>query len=119
MYITCKVALQPTKEQEELFWKWSNAARFIYNFALDIKTTSYNNDGVKLRWNDIVKYITKIKYTEQYNWLAEVPSETIKCAVKDMDSAFKKFSKVEAFQSSRRNLKQHHHFTHDMINYTL
>lgn len=105
MYITCKVALQPTKEQEELFWKWSNAARFIYNFALDIKTTSYNNDGVKLRWNDIVKYITKIKYTEQYNWLAEVPSETIKCAVKDMDSAFKKFFQGGGFPKFKKKSK--------------
>ena len=93
MYLACKIALHPTKEQEELFWKWSNAARFVYNFALDLKITAYKTEGINLSWNDIVKYITRIKYTEQYSWLADIPSETIKYAVKDMDSAFKKFFK--------------------------
>ena len=93
MYLTCKVALKPNKKQEEFFWECANAARFIYNFALNLKAEAYKNKGVSLDSNSITKYITQIKYTEQYNWLLNIPSETIKYAVKDMESAFKKFFK--------------------------
>lgn len=91
MYLTCKVALKPTEEQEQIFWSWANAARFIYNFSLDLKSTSYKESNTSLSWNEIVKTITKIKYKDEYKWLLEVPSETIKYAVKDMDYVFKKF----------------------------
>lgn len=46
MYLTCKVALKPTKEQEQIFWSWANAARFIYNFSLDLKSTSYKENNI-------------------------------------------------------------------------
>lgn len=91
MYITCRVALKPNKEQERAFWMFANAARFIYNFSLGLKTKAYNEYGMSLKWNDIVRLITQLKRTEEYEWLSEIPSETIKFAVKDMDKAFKRF----------------------------
>lgn len=91
MYLTCKIALKPNKEQEQTFWEWSNAARFIYNFALGLKSKAYQEQDIKLSWNDITKIITQLKQNEDYKWLSEIPSETIKYAVKDMDTAFRKF----------------------------
>lgn len=105
MYLTCRVALKPNKEQETFFWECANAARFVYNFALDFKTTAYKTEGMNIRWNDIVKYIARIKYTEQYSWLVGIPSETIKYAVKDMDSAFKKFFKGAGYPKFKKKSK--------------
>lgn len=105
MYLTCKVALKPTKEQEQIFWSWVNAARFIYNFSLDLKSTSYKESNTSLSWNEIVKTITKIKYKDEYKWLLEVPSETIKYAVKDMDYAFKKFFSSSGYPRFKKKNK--------------
>lgn len=46
MVITCKVALNPNKEQEKIFWSWSNAARFVYNFSLGLKIEAYKKIGL-------------------------------------------------------------------------
>lgn len=118
MYLTCKVALQPNKEQEAFFWECANAARFVYNFALNLKTEAYKTEGVSLDSNNITKYITQIKYTEQYNWLLNIPSETIKYAVKDMESAFKKFFKGAGYPKFKKKNRTDQPFIQDMTNYT-
>lgn len=105
MYLTCKIALQPNKEQEAFFWECANAARFIYNFSLNLKTEAYKTEGVSLDSNNITKYITQLKYTEQYNWLLNIPSETIKYAVKDMELAFKKFFKGAGYPRFKKKNK--------------
>lgn len=105
MYLACKVALKPTKEQENLFIKYADAARFVYNFSLNLKTEAYQKDGVSLSSNDITKIITRIKYDDKYMWLSEVPSETIKYAVKDMDSAFKKFFQGAGYPKFKKKSK--------------
>ena len=105
MYLTAKIALKPNKEQEELFWSWANAARFVYNFSLNLKSEAYRNDRVSLSWNDITKIITSIKYDEKYRWLSEVPSETIKYAVKDMDCAFKHFFQGGGYPKFKKKSK--------------
>lgn len=102
MYLTCKIALQPNKEQEAFFWECANAARFVYNFSLNLKTEAYKTEGVSLDSNNITKYITQLKHTEQYKWLNEVPSETIKYAVKDMDNAFKNFFKGAGYPNFKK-----------------
>lgn len=105
MYITCKIALKPNKEQEKIFWSWANATRFVYNFALDMKSRAYQEKNISVSWNDIVKIITRLKRGEEYKWLLEVPSETIKYAVKDMDNAFKKFFSGAGYPKFKRKNK--------------
>lgn len=102
MYLTCRVALKPNKEQEQFFKDCANASRFIYNFSLNIKTQAYLKDKTNLNSNDITKYITKIKYEEEYQWLLKIPSETIKYAVKDLDNAFKKFYKGGGYPNFKK-----------------
>lgn len=105
MYLTCRVALKPNKEQETFFWECANAVRFVYNFSLNLKTEAYKTEGISLDSNNITKYITQLKYTEQYSWLVDIPSETIKYAVKDMDSAFKKFFKGAGYPRFKKKNK--------------
>lgn len=101
MIISCKVALRPNKEQEAFFWKCANIARFVYNFSLNTKAEAYKN-GVKLDANDISKYITQLKNTEDYFWLQSVPFEVPKQAVRDMDDAFKRFFKGAGYPRFKR-----------------
>lgn len=92
MKISQKVRLIPNKEQEYLFIKFSNVARFVYNFALDLKIEKYRA-GVQMNLSDLLHELQEFKYSEDNEWLLEVPEAVQKQAVKDMLSAFSMFYK--------------------------
>ena len=50
LFRTYKVRLLPTDIQQDQFYKFNNACRFIWNTCLEIQMMLYNNDN---------KYITK------------------------------------------------------------
>lgn len=86
-----RLRLVPNKEQEK--WLQSNAevARFIYNFSLAMKEDAYKEQGLNLGQKEIMRRITDMKYTKEYEWLQSYNSETIKQAVKDMLKAYNNF----------------------------
>ena len=51
------ILLKPNKEQEKLFWQFSNTARFIYNECLAHKIKMYQTEGISLNTTDLIKYI--------------------------------------------------------------
>lgn len=90
--ISQKVRLLPNKEQEYLFRKFSNVARFVYNFALSLKLEGYKA-GVQMKLSDLLHELQEFKYSEGNEWLLEVPEAVQKQAIKDMLSAFSMFYK--------------------------
>lgn len=86
-----KVRLYPTKEQEELFWKFSGAARFVYNICLSYKIDEYQSIGYSCSIQDLTKYIQDLKYSGNYDWLNEVPEAITKQSIKDLYNAYRRF----------------------------
>ena len=86
-----RLRLVPNKEQEK--WLQSNVgvARFIYNFSLAMKEDAYKEQGLNLGQKEIMRRITDMKHTKEYEWLQSYNSETIKQAVKDMLKAYNNF----------------------------
>ena len=86
-----RLRLAPNKEQEK--WLRSNAgvARFIYNFSLAMKEDAYKEQGLNLGRREIMRRITDMKHTKEYEWLKSYNSETIKQAVKDMLRVYRNF----------------------------
>ena len=91
MYLTQKIALKPTKEQEKLFNRWSGTVRFIYNLGLELRIKCYEQSETTVSMSDIKKYITSLKKDSDYSWLSNTPRQTIDEALRDLDKAFKKF----------------------------
>lgn len=91
MLVGQRLRLVPNKEQEK--WLQSNAgvARFIYNFSLAMKEDAYKEQGFNLGQKEVMRQITDMKYTPDYEWLQSYNSETIKQAVKDMLTSYKNF----------------------------
>lgn len=56
MYLTQKIALKPTKEQEKLFNRWSGTVRFIYNLGLELRIKCYEQAETIISMSDIKKY---------------------------------------------------------------
>ena len=89
--VSRKLRLKPTKEQEIWLNAQAGVARFIYNWSLNYKIEQYKNFGISVGQREIMREITAMKYTDEFSWLQEYSSETIKQAVKDMLRAYKNF----------------------------
>ena len=90
MIIGYKIRLNPTKEQELLFWKSAGCARWCYNYYISRKNEEYrktgNNDNITPKLID--HEIVLLKEQEEYKWLTEVGSQTLKEAIRDCQIAF-------------------------------
>lgn len=93
MLVGQKLRLKPNKAQEEWLRQYSGVARFIYNFSLAMKEVAYKEQDISLDQKEIMRQITDMKYTPEYEWLQSYNSETIKQAVKDMLRAYTNFFK--------------------------
>lgn len=93
MHRAVKIRLNPTKEQESLFWKSVGVARWSYNFALMESEYWYKDTGETLCETDIRKFINNTLKPNTHTWLKEVGSNVMKMGVKDFDTARKRFFK--------------------------
>lgn len=91
MLVSRRLRLKPTKEQEVWLNAQAGVARFIYNWSLSYKIEQYKNFGISVGQKEVMREITDMKYTDEFPWLQEYSSETIKQAVKDMLHAYKSF----------------------------
>lgn len=105
MYLTKKIMLLPTKEQEIKFKKFSGTARFVYNLMIEKEKEYYSKNNSYLKENEFRKELTKLKQTEEFSWLKEISSNVIKIAVKDCNEAFIKFFKKLAKFPKFKTLK--------------
>lgn len=86
-----KYRLYPTKEQKILIEKHFGCSRWIYNYALDKKIKSYQQQKKSLSRFDIQKHIPELKKSEETNWLKEVNSQSLQASLEHLDKAFTKF----------------------------
>ena len=98
MFLSKKIRLLPTPEQEILFWKSAGTARWAYNYFLGENERLYNEyltngkQGQKyISGNELRKYINNVLKKTTHTWLSEVGSNVMKQAVKDSEKALKDF----------------------------
>jgi len=88
MYLTKKIRLLPTKEQEILFWKSAGVARWSYNYFLSESYRVYQewlNDNSKpkhISEQEVRKYINNVLKETTHTWLKDVGSNVMKQGVK-------------------------------------
>lgn len=99
MLKSVKIRLKPTPEQEILFWKSVGTARWAYNYFLAENERNYKayqngeTDKKYLSEGDVRKYINNVLKPTTHIWLKDVGSNVMKQAVKDADTALKRFFK--------------------------
>jgi putative transposase len=93
MFLATKIKLNPTKEQEILFWKSAGVARWAYNFALFESNYWYQDSDETLSEMNIRKFINNQLKPNTHQWLKEVGSNVMKQAVKDFNEARNRFFK--------------------------
>ncbi|WP_297633008.1 transposase [uncultured Clostridium sp.] len=102
-----KIKLNPTEEQEILFWKSAGVARWSYNYFLAESNNYYNENKKSLKESDVRKHINNVLKKTTHTWLKEVGSNVMKQGVKDANLArdrwFKGLGNKPKFKSRRKN----------------
>ena len=84
-----KFRLYPTITQAVQLNQHIGSCRFVYNWALDQKTKTYEQTGKSISRFDLNKLIPTLKV--QNPWLGEVNSQSLQGMTKQVESAFTKF----------------------------
>lgn len=110
-----KYRIYPTKEQEESFFQHFGACRFVYNWALENKIKSYEQNDKSVSRFTLNKMITELK--EEHTWLKDVNSQSLQGATLNLETAFTKFFREKKdfrilnLRKIQYNLFQYHNST--------
>lgn len=104
---THKYRIYPNREQRELLEKHFGSVRWVYNWGLEKKVRSYQENEKRISCFDLIKELTKLKKIEDFQWLNEVNSQSLQMALRNLDNAFTNFfrkqNKFPQFKSKKNN----------------
>jgi len=102
-----KYRIYPNQKQVQMFEEHFGATRFVYNWGLEKKTTTYQQESKSLSCFDLINQLKELKENEL--WLKEVNSQTLQASLRNLDNAYTKFFREKkGFPKfkSRHNPKQ-------------
>jgi putative transposase len=91
-----KFRIYPNKQQTEMLNKHFGCTRFIYNWALDYSKNQYKLNKKSFSRFNIQSQLPTLKQQAETQWLKEVNSQSLQCAIKNLDSSFKRFFKKQS-----------------------
>src|SRR5260370_27075129 len=81
----------PTDEQKQLLARTFGCARYVYNWALRLRTDAYYKEHTRLYYSDTSALLTELKKQENHAWLNEVSCVPTQQALRHLDRAFQNF----------------------------
>ena len=85
-----KYRIYPTEEQKVMLAKTFGCCRYVYNWALDLKTKIYKETGENISEFDMKKLAVRLKH-DSAPWLKEVSAKAIEYAISDLYAGYKNF----------------------------
>ncbi len=79
----------PTPEQAQILSRTFGCARYVYNFALRLRTDAYYQEQKRIGYHETSAELTKWK--QQTPWLNEVASVPLQQSLRHLDRAFRNF----------------------------
>lgn len=93
MYKAFNYRIYPNKEQRVLLEKHFGSYRYIYNWALNLKTKLYQTEQKHISCIDMINMLPKLK--EELPWLKEVNSQILQDALMNLNDAYQRFFKKQ------------------------
>ena len=81
----------PTEEQQRILARTFGCARFVYNWALRLRTDAYYQQQKRISYAETSSLLTNLKQQPEYAWLNEVSSVPPQQALRHLDRAFRNF----------------------------
>ena len=93
-----KTEINPTEEQKQIINKTIGTCRFIYNFYLSHNKEVYETENRFVSGMDFSKWInnTFIPDNQEYKWIKDVGSKSVKQSIMNAEKAFKRFFKGQS-----------------------
>ena len=86
-----KYRFYPTIEQKIQLAQNFGCTRFVYNWALALRTDSYYQENKSLSYHDTSNALTKLKKEPEKSWLKKVSSVPLQQGLRHLNTAFKNF----------------------------
>ncbi|MEO7021352.1 MAG: transposase, partial [Ktedonobacteraceae bacterium] len=100
-----KFRFYPTDEQKTILAQTFGCARYIYNWALRLRTDAYYQGKKRLYYSDTSAQLTLLKQDAEHVWLNEVSCVPTQQALRHLDKAFRNFfdgrAQYPAFKKKR------------------
>ena len=102
----------PTAEQEQILARTFGCVRYVYNWALRMRTDAWHQ-GKRINYSQSSAALTELKRAQETNWLNEVSSVPLQQTLRHLQGAFAKFfqksAKYPAFKA--KDAKQSAEYT--------
>lgn len=99
----------PTPEQAQQLARTFGCVRYVYNWALDLRSTAWNADKERLNYHETARRLTLLKRQEDHAWLSEVSNVALQQSLRHLDKGFANFFAKRAeyprFKSRRDNVQ--------------
>jgi putative transposase len=102
---TYRYRLYPNEAQKAELARTFGCSRWVYNWALEIKTKAYYQDEESLSFTDLSGRLTNKKKEEETEWLSEVSAVTLQQSLRNLNQAFTNFFKGQAEYPSFKSKK--------------
>ena len=79
----------PTPEQAQILSRTFGCARYVYNWALRLRTDAYYQNQQRIGYHETSAQLTLLK--KQTPWLNEVSSVPLQQSLSHLDRAFRNF----------------------------
>lgn len=86
-----KQRIYPNQEQREYLCSAFGANRFVYNWALHIKTEEWANSKKRVSAAELGRRLTQLKQTDNAKWLKKESSRCLFFTLMNLETAFSKF----------------------------
>lgn len=103
-----KTEINPNKEQIQIINKTIGVCRFIYNFYIAHNKEIYENTKQFISGMDFSKWLNNefIPNNQEYQWIKEVSSKSVKQSIMNAEKAFKQFFKGKTgFPKFKKKMK--------------
>ena len=90
-----KTEINPTPEQKQIINRTIGVCRFVYNFYLAHNKEMYDKEKCFVSGIDFSKWLNNefVPNNQEYRWIKEVSSKSVKQSIINADRAFKNFFK--------------------------
>ena len=86
-----KYRFTPTSAQRLELAQTFGCTRYVYNWALALRTNSYYQENISLSYTDTSNALTKLKKDPEKPWLKAVSSVPLQQGLRHLNTAFKNF----------------------------
>lgn len=107
---TYKFRLYPTDEQKVFLSKVFGCCRFVYNLFLNEKKQQYEETKTSDSYNVQSSKLTLLRKTNEFEFLKDVPLQSLQCSLRNMHTAYENFYKHRSSYPKFKNRRDKQSF---------